>query len=201
MNKVVFIIDDDEAARESLTLLLRAAGFKSRAFESPLAFLEQLHPELAGCVVANGRMPQMDGVALVNHLNDAGYRLPIIVITKDADVQSAVQAMKAGVADFIEKPCEDETLLNAVRAAMQSVDTYRAANTSRAVVARRRSTLSKREEQVMMLVVEGLSNKEIGLQLGISPRTVEIYRANVMTKMEAESLSALVRLILSADAA
>lgn len=201
MNQTVFVIDDDAAARDSLTFLLRAEGLTSRAFASARAFLDQLHKEQTGCIVTDVRMPEMDGITLVHTLKEIGCAMPIIVITGHADVPLAVQAMKSGVADFIEKPFDSLTLLKAVHGALEVADARNALNTRRAMIQRRRGALTEREGQVLDLVVDGLSNKEIGQVLGISPRTVEIYRAHVMTKMQADSLSDLVKMMLTVQAA
>ena len=147
------------------------------------------------------RMPEMDGISLVHKLREIGCRIPIVVITGHADVALAVQAMKAGVSDFIEKPFESDTILAAVRRCLETSLSSEFQESLRAGVERRRATLTEREAQVCAAVVEGLSNKEAALALNISPRTVEIYRANVMAKMQAGSLSELVRMFLRSDAA
>jgi len=196
MHQTVFVIDDDAAARDSLTFLMRTEGLTSRAFDSARAFLDQLHKDQHGCIVTDVRMPGMDGIALVQALGEIGCIMPIIMITGHADVPLAVQAMKAGVADFIEKPFESETILSAVRAALEAAHERDAVETRRATIERRQATLTEREGQVFSLVADGLSNKEIAQSLGISFRTVEIYRANVMSKMQAGSLSELVRMMM-----
>ncbi len=196
-HQTVFVIDDDEAARESLTFLLRTEGMTSRAFSSARAFLDQLHKDQHGCIITDVRMPEMDGITLVNTLAEIGCTMPIIVITGHADVPLAVQAMKAGVADFIEKPFESEALVGAVRLCLETAHVRSVDEDRRASITRRRDTLTEREAQVLALVVDGLSNKEIANNLGISFRTVEIYRAHVMSKMQADSLSDLVRMTIS----
>lgn len=201
MNFTVFVIDDDEAARESLTFMLRAEGMVSRAFGSPRAFLDQLHKDQSGCIVTDVRMPEMDGMTLVLLLREMGCAMPVVVITGHADVPMAVQAMKAGVADFIEKPFESDHLLRAVRTALEMSDARLQVQSRRAVLEQRRRLLTERESQVMEKVVQGSTNKEIAQELGISYRTVEIYRANVMSKMQAESLSDLVKMMLETQAA
>jgi two-component system response regulator FixJ len=196
MLQTVFVIDDDVAARDSLTFLMRTEGMTSRAFDSARAFLDQLHMDQRGCIVTDVRMPGMDGIGLVQALGEIGCLMPIIMITGHADVPLAVQAMKAGVADFIEKPFESETILGAVRSALETAHERDTVETRRATIERRQSTLTEREGQVLSQVVDGYSNKEIAQQLGISFRTVEIYRANVMSKMQAGSLSELVRMMI-----
>jgi len=201
VNQAVFVIDDDEGVRDSLTFLLRTAGFTSRSFASARAFLDQLHKDHEGCIVTDVRMPGMDGMALVKNLAEIGCVMPIIVITGHADVPLAVQAMKAGVADFIEKPLDGDALLRSVRLCLKDAEALNARETRKALIEGRRATLTERESQVLKLVVDGLSNKEVALALGISPRTVEIHRANVMSKMSAAGLSELVRMVLTSDAA
>ncbi len=195
----VFVIDDDDAARNSLVFLLRAEGLISRSYSSALDFLKQLQPEHHGCVITDVRMPEMDGIELVHALNAMGCQMPIIVITGHADVPLAVQAMKAGVSDFIEKPFESGAILAAVRDGLERARDKAAIEMGRQSVERRMALLTEREEQVLNRLCDGLTNKEIGLNLGISSRTVEIYRATVMTKMSAKSLSDLVRMALTAS--
>jgi two-component system response regulator FixJ len=197
----VFVIDDDEAARDSLVYLMRTGGLASRAFASAREFLDQLHASHSGCIITDVRMPGMDGMALIEALDEIGCRMPIIVVTGHADVSLAVKAMKSGVTDFIEKPFESDTILSAVHRALEAAVSRDTLERQRAAVERRRETLTEREQQVLALVTEGYSNKEIANELKISFRTVEIYRANVMLKMQAESLSALVRMSLMLDAA
>jgi two-component system response regulator FixJ len=197
MHQTVFVIDDDEAARDSLTFLLRTEGMTSRAFSSGRSFLDQLHKDQRGCIITDVRMPEMDGISMVNTLAEMGCTMPIIVITGHADVPLAVEAMKAGVADFIEKPFESEAMVGAVRQCLETAHVRSTDEDRRATIIRRRDMLTDREAQVLALVVDGMSNKEIANQLGISFRTVEIYRAHVMSKMQAESLSALVRMTMS----
>jgi len=201
VNSTVFVIDDDAAVRDSLVFLLRAEGLTSRGFASARAFLDQFSLALQGCIVTDVRMPEMDGMALIGVLRDRGCALPIIVITGHADVPLAIQAMKAGVADFIEKPFESEVILRAIRSALDTAAEQSVTIDRRMTLGRRRDSLTERERQVLGLLVQGRSNKEAALQLGISFRTVEIHRANVMAKMQADSLSELVRMSLTLDAA
>lgn len=201
MDLTVFVVDDDQAARESLTFLLRTEGITSRAYASAPAFLSQLQTSQMGCIVTDVRMPEMDGMMLIHKLHELGCRMPVIVMTGHADVPLAVQAMKAGVADFIEKPFESETILAAVRRCLELSRKSAVEETHRTTIERRIALLTEREAQVCNAIVEGLSNKEVALSLNISPRTVEIYRANVMAKMQASGLSELVRMMLSAKAA
>lgn len=200
VNQTVFVIDDDEGARESLTFLLRSEGLTCRAFASAEPFLDQLRPDHEGCVVTDLRMPGMDGLQLMERLGERGCGMPVVLLTGHADVRLAVRAMKAGVSDFLEKPYATEDLLRAVRHCLERNRDEQGARSWRETVEQRAGTLTPRESQVYEAVVEGYSNKEIGQQLNLSPRTVEIYRANVMAKMKASSLSELVRMRLGSFA-
>jgi two-component system response regulator FixJ len=200
-DRTVFVVDDDEAALDSLIVLLRSEGLNPRGFSSAEALLANLTPDARGCVISDVRMPGMDGVQLLKTLKAMGCMLPVIVITGHADVTVAVQAMKAGAADFIEKPFESELILRLVRACLEENEEALDANAKVTRVKRRMESLTSRERQVLELIVDGASNKVIAAQLQISPRTVEIYRANVMSKMRADSLSELVRMTLVAGAA
>jgi two-component system, LuxR family, response regulator FixJ len=195
-----YVVDDDEAARQSLTFLLRTESIRARAFASAKAFLEQLQPEDSGCIIADVRMPEMDGITLVDTLKQLGCRMPVIVMTGHADVPSAVQAMKVGASDFLEKPYERDAMLRAVRRCLEVSEGMDARQSRQVIIDQRLQTLTGRENQVYAAVVEGLSNKEVGIALNISPRTVEIHRANVMTKMKAQSLSELVRTTFTSQA-
>ena len=200
-DRTVFVVDDDAAALDSLVMLLRSDGLNPNGFSSAGDFLENLTPESRGCIISDVRMPGMDGVQLIKTLKGLGSILPVIVITGHADVTVAVQAMKAGAAEFVQKPYESELILRLVRACLEDNDEAVDANAKRTRVARRIQTLTARERQVLDLIMEGASNKAIAASLAISPRTVEIYRANVMSKMRADSLSDLIRMTLSSGAA
>jgi two-component system, LuxR family, response regulator FixJ len=193
----VHVVDDDEAMRDSLLFLLECAGIEARAYESALAFLERVPTMERGCIVSDVRMPGMSGLELVGRLNELGVRDPVIVITGHGDVPLAVAAMKAGVSDFIEKPFDHQQLLSAIRGALARSRGIQAWEAERREVEERMEALSQREREVLGGVVEGKPNKIIAFDLGISARTVEIYRANVMTKMQARSLSELVRMVLT----
>jgi two-component system response regulator FixJ len=194
----VHLIDDDEAARESLAFLLGTAGFKVKTYESALAFLRQI-PELKSeCVITDVRMAELSGIDLLRRLRALNVEVPVIVITGHADVPLAVEAMKEGAIDFLEKPFGDEAILACVRAACDEQQRKQRAHAPRAQIEQRLATLSNRERDVLEGIVKGLANKQIAFAHGISPRTVEIYRANLMTKMQAASVSDLVRMALVA---
>jgi two-component system, LuxR family, response regulator FixJ len=198
---VVHVVDDDESARESLAFLLEAADFEVVSHASPLALLEALPLDGAGCVITDMRMPDMTGLELVRELNARGSRVPIIMITGHGDIPLAVEAMRSGVADFIEKPFGESRMLDALNRALEATPPTSAAHgqasDETALVRQRLETLSERERQVLDGVVDGQPNKVIARELGISPRTVEIYRAKLMAKMHADNLAALVRMTLS----
>jgi two-component system response regulator FixJ len=193
---VVHVIDDDDAVRESLTFLLKAAGLAVRTYENATAFLRDDPKAKSGCIVTDVRMPDISGLDLLHRLKELHVGLPVIVITGHGDVPLAVEAMKAGALDFLEKPFDDDALLTSVNAALrhQGADAKREAD--RAGVVEKLASLSNRERQVLEGLVAGHPNKTIAFDHGISPRTVEIYRANLMSKMQAGSLSELVRMAL-----
>jgi two-component system response regulator FixJ len=199
--EVVHVIDDDAGVRQSLAFLLTAAGFTVRVHESAIAFLAVLSEAREGCVITDIRMPQMNGLELQRRLGELKAGLPVIVMTGHGDVPLAVEAMKAGAVDFIEKPFDDEVLLSAVRAALARRGHESARDARTLEIQGRIKRLSEREREVLDRLVAGKANKTIAFELGISPRTVEIYRANVMTKMQADSLSELVRMALTEDPA
>lgn len=192
---VVHVIDDDEAMRDSLAFLLDTAGLTACTYDSAQAFLDALEAAAAGVIVTDIRMPGMTGLDLVRRLKARACAYPVIMITGHGDVPLAVEAMKAGVVDFLEKPFEEETLLAAIRAA-QSPAADVAADPERERVRAVLESLSPREHEVLDGVVEGKLNKVIAHELGISPRTVEVYRANVMSKTGARGLSELIRMVL-----
>jgi two-component system response regulator FixJ len=200
-DRTVFVVDDDAAALDSLVMLLRSDGLNPSGFSSATTFLDALTPESRGCVISDVRMPGMDGVQLLKALKAMGCILPVIVITGHADVTVAVQAMKAGAAEFVQKPYESELILRMVRTCLEDNDDAVDANAKRTRILRRMESLTTRERQVLDLIMDGASNKVVASSLSISPRTVEIYRANVMSKMRADNLSELIRMTLSAGAA
>ncbi|HEU4970030.1 response regulator FixJ [Sphingomonas sp.] len=192
---VVHVIDDDDSARQSLEFLIDCAGLKVRSYASAVAFLKAVPDMEHGCIVTDVRMPEMTGMELLGRLKALEVRDPVIVITGHADVPMAIQAMKEGVADFIEKPFSDDAILGAIRAALARHSDRAQANEERALVNERLASLSPREREVLDGLVEGHANKVIAFDLDISARTVEVYRANVMAKMHARSLSELVRMV------
>jgi len=195
---LVHVVDDDVAVRRSLAFLLATDGLAVRVHESAVAFLGSV-AEVSGCVLTDVRMPDLDGIEFLRRLGQRGPMPPVIVMTGHADVPLAVAAMKAGAVDFIEKPFDDEVLLASVRSALAQVERSAGLAAEGNAARARMAALTERERQVLDGLVAGKANKVIGLDLGISPRTVEIYRANVMTKLEAGSLSELVRMALTAD--
>jgi two-component system, LuxR family, response regulator FixJ len=197
-NSLVHVIDDDEAVRDSLEFLLRTARLQVRTYDSATAFLSSLPSAESGCIVTDVRMPEISGVDLLRRLKELKIGMPVIVITGHGDIQLAVEAMKIGAADFIEKPFDDERLLAAVRSALGRWEKDSQHETELTGLLDKLTTLSSREREVLEGLVAGKPNKIIAFDLGISPRTVEIYRANVMTKMNAGSLSELVRMALLA---
>jgi two-component system response regulator FixJ len=194
--RIVHVIDDDEGLRESLAFLLRSAELEVRSFDSAKVFLAKLPDAVPGCVVTDVRMPDMSGIELLRRLKELKVGVPVIVITGHGDIALAVEAMKMGAADFFEKPFDDDLLLASVRAALRQQADQTKRGAERAEIEHRIATLSPREKDVLAGLIEGRANKQIAFELGISPRTVEIYRANLMNKMRADSLSELVRMAL-----
>jgi len=195
---IVHIIDDDESVRQSLEFLLKSAKLDVQAHNTASSFLEALPHLNPACVITDVRMPGLSGIDLLKRLKTVASSIPVIVITGHGDVPLAVEAMKQGAVDFLEKPFDDELLLKTVRSALNRMQKEAKRETERAEILDRLGTLSNRERQVLEGLVAGDANKIIAFNLAISPRTVEIYRANVMSKMAAASLSDLVRKALVA---
>lgn len=195
----VCVIEDDDAVRDSLGFLLESAGIPTRGYGSAAEFLAAPADEAPACIVTDVRMPGMTGTDLLRRLKESGRRIPVIVMTGHGDIALAVEAMKLGAVDFFEKPFADEAMLAAVRTALEQRATSEEVDAERAAVAERLTSLSARERQVLDGLVSGSPNKTIAHDLSISPRTVEVYRANLMTKMQAASLSDLVRMALLAE--
>jgi two-component system response regulator FixJ len=196
---IIYVIDDDEAVRQSLEFLLKTAGIVVRGLESAKAFLDILPEVKSGCVVTDVRMPGMTGIDLLRRLKETNPDLPVVVITGHGDISLAVEAMKIGAVDFLEKPFDDDQLIAAVRSALNRDAGVAKRKAELGQINEKLAELSNRERQVLDGLVAGNANKSIAFDLGISPRTVEIYRANVMTKMAANSLSDLVRMAMLAD--
>ena len=192
---VIHVVDDDPAVRDSLSFVLRTADWNVRTYDSALGLLEHAHALEPGLIITDVRMPGMSGMQLVERLKQIGVRHPLIVLTGHADVAMAVDAMKAGVVDFLEKPFDDTALLSAVERGLEEVK--RASSPEQDEIRARLGQLTAREREVFDAVAAGESNKSAAQILGISPRTVEIYRANVMEKMKARTLADLVRMSLA----
>src|SRR5271166_4016883 len=199
MKATVHVVDDDEAVLESLRFLLEPAGFAVRTYNSAMSFLAAALP-VEGCILTDFQMPDIDGLALQERLTASGVRLPVVVMTGYGDVSLAVRAMKAGAVDFLEKPFEDSELFGAIERAIESNRRALAAYTRASEAARQLAPLTTREREVLDHVVTGKSNKEIAQFLGISPRTIDVHRARIFHKLEADSLPDLVRLVLAAQA-
>lgn len=195
---IVHVIDDDDAVRDSLGFLLRSAKLQVRTYESAKSFLQVSSTLKSGCVITDVRMPDVSGIDLLRKLRDLDVRIPVIVITGHGDVPLAVEAMRIGAFDFLEKPFDDEVILDSVRSALGQCSKEAMQGAERTEIQERLEALSTREQEVLEGLVAGKPNKIIAYNLGISPRTVEVYRANVMTKMNAGSLSELVRMALVA---
>lgn len=196
-DKVIHVVDDDPAVRDSLAFVLGTADCKVRVYSSALELLQRADQLEPGLIVTDVRMPGMTGLELVEELKRRNVAHPVIVLTGHADVSMAVEAMKAGVIDFLEKPFDDVSLLSAVERGLGQLGGVKV-QTERAEILGRLAQLTGREREVFDAVAAGESNKSAGLLLGISPRTVEIYRANVMEKMHAKTLADLVRMSLMA---
>jgi len=196
--RAVYIVDDDDAVRESTALYLDAQGLSVRGFASAQEFLEAASSVAPGCVLTDMRMPGMDGLELLRWLREQGLPMAVVVMTAHGEVPLAVQALKTGAVDFIEKPFAGQTLLEAVEMALRSVEQTQQKETELAAFREHLASLTEREREVMQQLVAGHPNKIIAYNLGMSPRTVEVHRARVMEKMRVRSASALVRLAVSA---
>jgi two-component system response regulator FixJ len=194
----IYVIDDDAAMRDSLNFLLDSAGFGVTLFDNAKDFLDALPGLAFGCVVSDIRMPGLDGIELLKRMKAQSSPFPILIMTGHGDVPLAVEAMKLGAVDFLEKPFEDDRLTTMIESAIRQADTAARSEAIAQDIAARIASLSPRERQVMEGLIAGLSNKLIAREYDISPRTIEVYRANVMTKMQANSLSELVRLAMRA---
>ena len=194
----VFVVDDDDAVRESLAFLLKSVGLRVESFASAQDFLKQYNAARAGCLVLDIRMPGMSGLELQEKLKQMESMLPIIFITGHGDVPMAVKAIKAGAADFVQKPFRDQELIDRIREVLEEDASARVEKLQKAEILKRIDSLTEREREVMEQVVDGKANKVVAIDLNVSQRTVEIHRANVMDKMKARSLAQLVRLVMKA---
>ena len=195
----VYIVDDDPSVRHSLTWLIESVGQRVKTYESPSAFLHEYREGGPGCLILDVRMPEISGLDLQEQLMNTGFTLPIIIITGHADVPMAIRALKAGAFDFIEKPFNDQLLIERIQQAIEHCHNLTKKNQRQQKAMERLSKLTSREKQVLDGVVAGKSNKVIAKELDISVKTIEVHRANLMAKMEASSLSELIRKALSAD--
>lgn len=194
---VIYVIDDDDSMRQALALLLKTVGYSTVAFSGPTEFLAKYDPNQPGCVLLDVRMPQMSGLEVQQQLNRSGSMVPVILMTGHGDIPMAVQAMKDGAFDFLQKPFRDQDLLDRINAALKLDAENRAVVERHAELRRRAESLTPREREVLAAVVDGKANKVIAIDLGLSERTVEIHRANVMEKMAARSVAHLVKMDLT----
>lgn len=194
--QTVFIVDDDEAMRNSLRWLIESVGLNTETFGSANEFMQAYYPGRMGCMILDVRMPGLSGLELQDKLNSQEINIPIIVLTGHGDVPMAVRAMKSGAVDFLEKPCNDQVLLDCIQHALEKDSEQRRENSRQAEIKSHMTQLTPREHDVLQMVVAGTSNKEIAAKLGVSTRTVEVHRAKVMEKMQADSLADLVRMAM-----
>ncbi len=192
----VYIVDDDQAMRQSLQFLLESVDLEVRTFDSAEAFLDALDPEAIGCLVVDLRMPGMSGAVLQDQLTDRAPDLPVIMVTGYGTVSTAVKAMRSGAFDFIEKPINDQALLDRVQEALRAAEERRRRRRAIQHYAERLQRLTRREEEVMNLIVDGMSNRQVAEKLGLSEKTVEVHRARIMDKTEARNVVDLVQLVL-----
>jgi two-component system, LuxR family, response regulator FixJ len=199
--RLVHVIDDDAAVRDAVGLLLSTEGFEVQTYPSALAFLAAIGASQEGCVVTDVRMPEMNGIDLIAKMKEDRITMPVVVLTAHADVPLAVEAMKLGAVDFLEKPFDDEALFAAVGAALDRRDAENARMRECVEIRNRLTSLTRRESEILAGLLKGLSNKVIAHDLGISVRTAEVHRANIMAKMRAGNLAELVKMALAADSA
>lgn len=196
--RVIHIVDDEESIRKSASFMLRTSGFEVRTYPSGVAFLKEAKSVVPGCVLLDIRMPEMDGLEVQAAMNERGIALPVIVLTGHGDISVAVQAMKGGAVDFLEKPFEKAALIRAIDASFERLDNKEDAVASEHSASVRVAALTSREQDVLRGLVRGHPNKTIAYDLGISPRTVEVHRANVMSKLQVRSLSEALRIAFTA---
>ena len=195
---MIHLVDDDEAVRHSASFMLRHAGFAVKTYSDGVAFLESAQQAALGCILLDVQMPHMDGLEVQQRLNDLGISLPVIVLTGHGDVEVAVKAMKAGAVDFVEKPYEKQTLVSALTRAFERLEARSHKDVLTDEAKGRIERLTPRERDVLIGLVDGFTNKMIAEALDISPRTVEIHRANLMEKLDAPSLSSVLRIAFAA---
>lgn len=193
-NRTVFLVDDDDAIRHSASFMLRHAGFLVKTFADGISFLDEISEDHDGCILLDVRMPGMDGLAVQAALNQRGINMPVIILTGHGDVPVAVEAMKGGAIEFLEKPYEKQALISAIENAFSILDNQSAGDRRSVEAKAKLTTLTPRESEVLECLVAGLTNKGIAQTLSISPRTVEIHRAHMMEKLDADSLSSALRL-------
>lgn len=193
---LVFIVDDEEAVRDSIALLLRSVGIRSRTFGDAREFLDSYQPSERGCLVLDIRMPRMGGMEVQQELNRRGWGIPVIFVTGHGDVPMAVEAMRAGAVDFLQKPFKDDELIRRVQKALEQDARLREQLSSVEQVRSRFDSLTPREREIAERLADGAANKAIAIDLGLSERTVELHRAHVMQKMEARGLAQLVQMVL-----
>ncbi|MFZ5749408.1 MAG: response regulator FixJ [Pseudomonadota bacterium] len=196
--RTIHLVDDEEAIRRSASFMLRTSGFDVQTYPSGIHFLKEVKAAAPGCILLDVRMPDMDGLEVQRNLNERGINMPVVVLTGHGDVTTAVTAMKAGAVDFIEKPFEKATLLHAIEMAFNRLDNSQDHATSEQEAQVRIAALTQREQDVLRGLVRGHPNKTIAYDLGISPRTVEVHRANVMSKLKVRSLSEALRIAFAA---
>jgi two-component system response regulator FixJ len=197
--RLIHLVDDEESVRRSTSFVLRTSGFDVKSYASGVHFLRDVRHADAGCVLLDVRMPEMDGLEVQRELNARGIALPVVVLTGHGDITTAVQAMKSGAVDFLEKPFEKATLLGAIEAAFRRLERADEAAAAEQEAAVRIAALTPREQDVLRGLARGHPNKTIAYDLGISPRTVEVHRANVMSKLHVRSLSEALRLAFAAS--
>jgi RNA polymerase sigma factor (sigma-70 family) len=195
---VVYIVDDDDAVRDSLDVLLRMRGYRARPYASGAAFLDKVEADVPGCIILDLRMPAPDGLEVLQHLRGRGIDLPIVVLTAHGDAASARAAFKGGAFEFLEKPVDDAALVAAIEAAMRAGTAAHASRQRRAELQRRFARLTAREHEVLLHVLAGRHNREIAALLEISPRTVEVYKTKLLDKLHVDRLPALIRIALEA---
>lgn len=194
---LVYIVDDEEAICDSVAMLLKSVRLPSRAFNDPSKFLAEWQSSWRGCLLLDVRMPRMSGLDVQRLLKERGSRLPVIFMTGHGDVPMAVEAMRAGAFDFLQKPFHDEDLLTRVRRALDNDEKLAASNQQRSDIEARYATLTPREREIAQRLVDGHANKVIALELGLSERTVELHRAHIMQKMDVRALGPLVQMLLN----